>query len=96
MFIGKSAGYKNDSGIRNVAIGSNALSTGKGSNNTCVGANADVSEGCNNSIAIGLDAKATKSKQCVIGSSQIEEYVFGDKKILFNTDGTVTWEQIQV
>ena len=46
-------------------------------------------------IAIGANADCTKDNQMVLGSSSITEVVFcGDKKINFNNDGTVTWEQI--
>lgn len=46
-------------------------------------------------IAVGANADCTKDNQMMLGSSSITEVVFcGNKKINFNNDGTVTWEQI--
>ena len=85
--IGKSAGNTlYVTGDRNVCIGREAAFDGTGSTS----ANPKT---ISNSIAIGNEAKITKSNQAVIGSSAITEVVFcGNKKINFNQDGTVTWE----
>lgn len=102
--LGTKAGYYLR-GIRNVVIGHNAQSQlyCTGNDNTVIGADAKVyvaggtSENpviINNSIAIGKGANATKSNQCVIGNAQVEEFVLGNKKIVFNNDNTVTWETI--
>lgn len=87
--IGKSAGNTlYVTGERNVCIGREASFDGTGST-------ASNPKTINNSIAIGNEAKITKSNQAVIGSSAITEVVFcGNKKINFNNDGTVTWEQV--
>lgn len=82
----------------NVAIGANALVNAESgsNNNTAVGHNAmSTQKQYNNCIAIGKDADCTKNNQMVLGSSAITEVVFmGNKKLIFNSDGTVTWEQI--
>lgn len=67
-----------------------------GNYNTAIGYQSLTSSsnrsGC---IAVGANADCTKDNQMVLGSSSITEVVFcGDKKINFNNDGTVTWEQI--
>ena len=67
-----------------------------GDYNTAIGYQALTSSsnrsGC---IAVGANADCTKDNQMVLGSSSITEVVLcGDKKINFNNDGTVTWEQI--
>ena len=87
--IGKSAGNTlYVTGERNVCIGREAAFDGTGS----TAANPKV---INNSIALGNEAKITKSNQMVLGSSGITEVVFcGNKKINFNSDGSVTWEPL--
>lgn len=93
--IGRNSGYKCASS-NNIYIGAQAgYHNASGYNNIVIGPNADVQNNGNGSIAIGTNAKATKSKQCMIGSTAITEVVFcGDKKINFNSDGTVTWEAL--
>lgn len=96
IFIGKQAGYHNKEGLCNVAIGSQAMLAKKSGNfNVAIGNSCVVSDACNNSTAIGNGAVANKSNQVVIGNSAVEEVVFcGNKKIIFNADGSVTWEAI--
>lgn len=47
-----------------------------------------------NVIAIGYEVAPTKSNQCIIGNSSVEEFVLGNKKIIFNQDNSVTWETV--
>ena len=76
------------SGDDNVFVGYNS-----GINNT--GATAQNLKSVSGSIAIGKGAKVDKSNQMMLGSSDITEVVMcGNKKIIFNNDGTVTWEQL--
>ena len=94
VFIGRNAGY-NSRGIRNVTIGDSSYKTNVyGHENTCIGAESDTNDGVVNSIAIGFGAKATKDNQCVIGNASMSEFIFGEKKITFNIDHTVTWEDV--
>jgi hypothetical protein len=85
--VGHQAGYgkngKNNSGEYNTCVGiqSNCYSE-------------DVNEPVSNSIALGANARATKSNQCVIGNSDVTEFVLGNKKLIFNNDNTVKWEII--
>lgn len=92
--IGANAGYRSKEG--NVSIGYNAGNNTFGNNNVAVGREAGASSTVeqNNSIAIGYNAKTTKSNQCVIGNSNVTEFILGGKKIVFNEGGTVTWETI--
>lgn len=87
--MGVSAGaQQNTTGEYNVFIGVQC-----GIDNT--GATSLNPKVVNNSIAIGRQAKATKSYQIMLGSAEITEVVFcGNKKINFNNDGTVTWEPL--
>ena len=82
----------------NTAIGANALANAESgsNNNTAVGHNAmSTRKQYENCIAIGKDADCTKNNQMVLGSSAITEVVLmGNKKLIFNSDGTVTWEEI--
>lgn len=93
--IGYKAGESIGAGSANVAIG-RSVSIGSGTNrNTCVGDRSSVAAGVSDSIAIGTLSSATKSNQMVLGSSSITEVVMcGNKKIIFNEDGSVTWETI--
>lgn len=47
-----------------------------------------------NIIAIGYNVKPTKSNQCIIGNANVSEFILGNKKIIFNQDGTVSWEAV--
>lgn len=94
-FMGYQAGYmcKNTNG--NTCIGKNAYGGESGNHNTCIGEGTEFASGSNNSTAVGYGAKTTKSNQMVFGNGSVSEVVFcGNKKINFNTDGTVTWETI--
>lgn len=93
--IGYTALGSNTTGNKNVAIGTKAGNGNiTGVRNTFIGANSDGVGGITDSIAIGYNAKATKNNQCVIGNENIEEVIFGNKKLSFNEDGTVTWTLI--
>ena len=95
-------GYKayrgdNAKGSGNVIIGSRAdfsssLSGASANNSIAIGYMAKTYG--NNSIAIGANIANTKSNQVVIGNAQVEEVIIGGKKIIFNADGTCTWEAI--
>lgn len=103
--VGYRAGA-NTKGAYNTSIGYNSLGIGTrssidivGDNLTCVGhdasvANNDTAKAANNSTAIGYGATITKSNQVVIGNKQVEEVILGGKKIIFNADGTCTWEAV--
>lgn len=82
--IGAEAGYHGSTPIREddrcTFIG---MRTGKNTENVI-----------SNSTAVGYGAKVTKSNQMVFGNSDVSEYILGNKKIIFNDDGTVTWEFI--
>ena len=82
----------------NVAVGANSLVDAESGseNNVAIGYNAlSTQKQYKNCIAIGKDADCTKNNQMVLGSSAITEVVLmGDKKLIFNSDGTVTWESI--
>ena len=87
--LGKQAGaQQNTTGQQNTFVG-----TQSGIDNT--GATAQNPKTVDNSIAIGYQARVTKSNQAMIGSANVTEVVFcGNKKIKFNNDGTVTWETL--
>ena len=98
----RSSYYTRGTGI--VSIGYNAygqLYVG-GNNNTFVGNQTGSTEGTSpsdlveveNSTAIGNGAKVTASNQVVLGNTSVSELIFGNKKIIFNLDGTVTWESV--
>lgn len=80
----------------NTMIGCRANAGDGHGNCTVIGANASITgESRAHSIVIGANAQATKSRQCVIGSTEVSEVIFcGNKKIIFNDDGTVTWEAV--
>ena len=93
--IGYQAGNSITSGTSNVIIGSLANSPSNQNQNVCIGASAEAQTGTSRSIAIGYNAKTTKSYQMMLGSASITEVVMcGNKKIIFNNDGTVTWESL--
>ena len=87
--LGKQAGaQQNTTGQQNTFLGVQC-----GIDNT--GATAQNPKTVDNSIAIGYQARATKSNQAMIGSANVTEVVFcGNKKINFNNDNTVTWETL--
>lgn len=101
-------GYRADrytKGSNNVAIGNNTGDSSEtGSNNVLIGSNAKIKSGegtwqspveHSNTIVIGANAIAKKSNQVVIGNAQQTEVILlGNKRIIFNSDGTVSWESI--
>jgi carbonic anhydrase/acetyltransferase-like protein (isoleucine patch superfamily) len=102
--VGSMAGYYLR-GTKNTVVGHNAQSKlyCTGENNTIIGAEAEayISGGTssnpteiNNAIAIGKGAQAVKSNQVVIGNTNNNEFVLGNKKLIFNQDGTVSWETV--
>lgn len=97
-FVGYQAGYDiggdANANYGNTMIGFNTKGKSDGYDNTCVGKQADFTSGKHNSIAIGANAVATKSNQAVIGNANVTEFVLGSKKIIFNEDGTVSWETV--
>lgn len=62
--------------------------------NVAIGQGASCTDGADNSIAIGYGVNVNKSNQVRIGNDAVEEVIFGNKKINFNADGTVTWTTI--
>ena len=95
VLVGHNAGYRNRTGSGNTSVGGAAYGGNGGSYNTNIGYQSQYETGCENTIVLGANAKATKSKQMMLGSSAITEVVFcGNKKIIFNADGTVTWETL--
>ena len=49
----------------------------------------------NNVILLGNNIKASKDSQMILGSTaQTEVILLGNKKLIFNEDGSVTWDQI--
>lgn len=105
--IGVNALTKAIQGDRCIAIGWNAAST-QTRFNRCIGIGyhaADYTNSLTDVICIGNYSKATKSKQTVIGSYNTEEtLVKGNfivegtdgvkRKIIFNTDGSCSWETV--
>lgn len=88
-------------GSGNVAIGKDAMNNYgfDGQNNVCIGHSSklspkEASAPVNNSIAIGYNAKITDSNQIVIGTTSHAMVEIAGRRIIFNEDGTVTWEQI--
>ena len=103
-YLGYNAGYYSK-GKQNVSLGYCAYSDtfNTGDYNICIGANSGTKDNSatysdikniSDSIAIGHNAKSTKSNQMVLGTNVIEEVIIAGKKISFNADGTVTWEAI--
>ncbi len=93
-FVGYQAGYNITSGYGNTMLGFNTLGSASGYDNTCVGKQASFNNGVHGSTAIGTGAVCTKSNQVIIGGSNVTEFVLKDKKIIFNEDGTVSWEAV--
>lgn len=107
VHIGANAGF-DSTGVNNVIIGRNAGLMGEqrsGNWNTIVGPTAVFSNNVSKAVAIGYHSRAEKTGQNVIGSSDsVETKVFGDlvvhgtdgidRRIVFNNDNTVTWEEV--
>lgn len=81
---------------KNTYIGYKAGRYCKGSNNIMVGAdNGGSVNQLNDVILLGNNIKASKDGQMILGSTtQTEVVLLGNKKLIFNEDGSVTWEQI--
>jgi len=47
-----------------------------------------------NVIAVGKGVRATNSNQAIIGNTSVTEFILGSKKLIFNQDGTVSWEAV--
>lgn len=103
--LGYQAGYHIQTGQKNTIIGTDAHGSSSGNFNTIVGALANYNNGVNYSIAIGNNAKATKSNQAVFGSDDIAETLLKGnlivrgsdgvyRQIVFNQDGTLGWVAI--
>jgi|GEM_PF-3565220 len=101
--IGYNAGYYTK-GNNNVSVGYNSGTATyvTGDDNVCIGYNSGFNvsgaaasdiKTVNNSIAIGAGVKATASNQAVIGNST-QSLILCGKRIVFNNDGTVTWESL--
>ena len=85
-----------NSGEGNTAIGyqSGWSANVNGNNNTLIGRGTSTSQSVSNSTALGYGAIATKSNQVVLGNESVDELIIGNKKIIFNQDGTVSWEAV--
>lgn len=88
-------------GEGNVAIGMDAMNNYDvdGKNNICIGHLAKLHSDSTpavieNSIVIGYNVKASDSNQIIIGSSSHTVVEIAGKRIIFNEDGSVTWEQV--
>lgn len=81
-------------GIANIYIGDQCEAANGKNQNVVIGASAKATGSANRSIAIGYQANTSKENQCVIGGANITEFVLGNKKLIFNADGTVSWESI--
>ena len=81
---------------KNTYIGYKAGRYCKGSSNIMVGAdNGGSVNQLNDVIILGNNTKASKDGQMILGSTvQTEVVLLGNKKLIFNEDGSVTWEQI--
>lgn len=93
--IGYEAGTSITSGVGNIVIGNGADAQSNQNQNVVIGNGAKSGSNVSRSIAIGFQAQTTASYQMMLGSTSITEVVMcGNKKINFNNDGTVTWEEI--
>lgn len=95
IFMGYNTAMEVASGIANVYIGDQCTGVNGKNQNTVIGASAKATGLANRSIALGYQAQTNKENQMVLGGSNITEVILcGNKKIIFNNDGTVTWESI--
>ncbi len=94
--IGLEAGGNNKGGYENVMIGNYCSVTGEDSyKNTFIGGQISGAANIHHSIALGYGASPTKTQQMVLGGTSIIEVILaGNKKLNFNSDGTVTWTQV--
>lgn len=99
VVIGKGALYYGTTQKENVAIGAYALvaENGNGSEkNVAVGYQSGYGNDGDNNVFIGHRAgfNSSGSNLVMIGNSDTQDVYIGNKKIVFNQDGTVTWEEI--
>lgn len=85
VFVGKEAGYRN-TGNLNTFVGQQAGVNATSWGCVAIGAQADT-QGYSQSIAIGRQAKATKSTQAVLGSDAITETLLKGNLVVRGTDG---------
>lgn len=93
-FVGAWAGYNVQTGSENVIVGYLAEGQSTGNRLIIIGNRSGYSNGINNAIVIGQRITATKSNQVIIGNADNDEFVLGNKKLIFNEDGTVSWEAL--
>ena len=93
--IGYDSMGSRESGYYNTALG---IRSGRGnttgSSNTFIGADSGSNDDFSNGIAIGANARTTKDNQIVLGTNTQTEVLIAGKKIIFNEDGSVTWESV--
>lgn len=78
---------------KNVAIGwkaGNDIVTGR--ENICIGSMADTVSDVSNTIVIGANVTSDQSNEIKIGNTNHNSVIIANKRIIFNEDGTVTWE----
>lgn len=90
----------NDTCCYNVAIGKLALNKATSSikNNIAIGYQSQQNNAqFKNCITIGVGLNVNKDGQMILGTKDITEVLFCEnKKIIFNSDGSVTWEHIEI
>lgn len=88
----------NETCCNNVAIGKLALNnaTSSTNNNIAIGYQSQQNNAqFKNCITIGVGLNVNKDGQMILGTKDITEVLFCEnKKVIFNSDGSVTWEQI--
>ena len=99
--IGQGSCYWSDefhpSGSNNTAIGAHSGSSkGNGSNNISIGYFAKPNADLNNTIVIGNEISANADGEMILGDTHTSTIIMvhnGIKKVLvFNNDGTITWQ----
>lgn len=81
----------------NTVVGAQSMVNKKsGNNNVVLGFNScNSATAVNGCIVIGNSVEPTSNNQMIIGNTSISEVILcGNKKINFNTDGTITWETV--
>ena len=105
LFIGYNTAMELSSGVANIYIGDQCTAVNGKNQNIVIGASAKAKSDANRSIAIGYQAETTKANQAVFGGDNITQTVLkGDlmvkgtdgvlRQIIFNADGTVSWEAV--
>ena len=79
---------------------------GNGSNNVCIGSASGAAPGVSNATVVGYSQIASKNNQMILGAGATEETIIcGNdiifmntngvkRKLVFNNDGTVTWQTV--